>query len=514
MRVLLINPPYSLFPGSNSPRGGLPLGTMYIASILDRAGHEVRILDTLMADVAPRRVGDIVQYGMPWEDIGEALKQFSPQVVGISSVFSAQMDNASHVAQIVKDVDKETLVVTGGNPVSSMADHLLMEDPNIDVAVIGEGEFTMLELADRVEQGSHLDKVNGIAYREGTQIHVNVARPYIENLDDLPFPAYHLVDMEQYFTPKRVYSRATSFSREMSLITSRGCPYNCLFCTAHVHMGKKWRAHSTEYVLRHIEHVIARYHVERLHFEDDCISLNLKRFEEILDGIIAKGLKFQWDLPNGIRVDTLSQRLLEKMRRAGLVGLNMGVESGSQRVLDEVIDKRLRLADVIEAARLCKQTGIRVSAFYIVGFPGETKEEIKETLELALMLRRKYGVGMVLGMTKPFYGTRLYQVARERGLIPERLLPRDFAECEPWGRPLIETEEFTAQELQRMVLEAYKIHHRLAIFDYLRRPWSAFKGMRARPREASRFIRSIAGLAIPAVSESTETLLKVSGVEI
>jgi len=155
---------------------------------------------------------------------------------------------------------------------------------------------------------------------------------------------------------------------------------------------------------------IPNYGVEHIHFEDDNITLNARRFEAILDGMIKKGIKFIWDVPNGIRADRLSLDSLRKMKKAGCVQLIIGVESGDQFILDNIIDKHLCLEDVVQTARMCKQVKIPLGAFYVIGFPGEKKENIQRTLDFGLMLKKKYDVSMVVMVATPLYGTRLYEI--------------------------------------------------------------------------------------------------------
>ena len=173
----------------------------------------------------------------------------------------------------------------GGPHVTLVPKEFLEEAKNVDIAVIGEGEYTMLEIAQAFEGKKQLSQIQGIAYRQNGKVVVNPSRPLIENLDELPYPAYDLVDMEQYLSPKKIGYRSFQ-DRAISMITSRGCPFNCCFCAVHLHMGQKFRAHSAEYVLDHIQYVVDKFKVKNIFFEDDNLTLDIKRFEAICDGII------------------------------------------------------------------------------------------------------------------------------------------------------------------------------------------------------------------------------------
>jgi magnesium-protoporphyrin IX monomethyl ester (oxidative) cyclase len=463
MKALLINPPQTFFPGSARVVVGLPLGIMYIAATLEEHGYETEILDTLIGDFKLQKIGDSKHYGMPLEKIKEKIRQSNTDIVGITNPFTAQVDNAIKVSEIVKDTDTEIPTVVGGPHVVVRATQFLKDAKNVDIAVIGEGEYTMLDIMKYYEGKADISKIQGIAYRKGDTVTLNPKRPFIKNLDKLPFPAYHLVDMKRYLNPKRIRYRSTKYLREISMITSRGCPFNCIFCSIHLHMGKAWRAQSKEYVIRHIEHVVNNYNVEHIHFEDDNLTFNMKRFEGILDGLIEKGVEFSWDTPNGIRADKLTMDILKKIKKTGCTDLTIGVESGDQFILDNVIDKHLRLEDVIKVAKICKELNIPLSAIFVIGFPGEKKENMKRTTEFGLMLFKKYNVYMVLLIATPLYGTRLYKICKEKGYLTQELTPRAFSEATfvGYGIGLIKTEDFTPEEVKRLALDQLRIQWEL-----------------------------------------------------
>lgn len=477
MKILLLNPPQTCFPGSSGVTAGLPLGIMYIAAVLEQEGYDVEILDALIADSPPFREGDATQYGMSWEKIRGEITQRKPDMVGISCPFTTQIDNTIKVSEIVKDIDPGILTIVGGPHTSVRATEFLENAQNVDVAVIGEGEYTMVEIARYFEGKRNLREIQGIAYRKGVDIVSNPKTTFIRNIDELPFPAYHLVDMESYLNPKRIRYRGAQYLRlkGISMITSRGCVYNCVFCSIHLHMGKIWRAHSEEYVTNHIEYVVNNYGVELIHFEDDNLTLNTKRFEGILDRVMGKEIRFSWDVPNGIRADRLSKDLLSKMKKAGCVELTIGVESGDQFILDNVIDKHLRLEDVIELAIMCRQLKIPLAAFYVVGFPGETQGNIQQTIDFALMLKKEYDVYMCIMVATPLYGTRLYEICKDKGYFSRELTPRAFSEGTlGGGAGLIKTEDFAPDEIKKLVLNAISVHARISILRYFRNPKRAF----------------------------------------
>jgi anaerobic magnesium-protoporphyrin IX monomethyl ester cyclase len=299
------------------------------------------------------------------------------------------------------------------------------------------------------------------------------------------------LDMEQYLSPKMIEYRSFQ-SRALSMITSRGCPFNCSFCSVHLHMGKTFRAHSVDYVVDHIEHLVNKYRVKTIYFEDDNLTFDIKRFEAICDKIIEKDIKFQWETPNGVRADYLTLELLKKMKKTGCQSVFVGIESGDQYVLDNIIGKSLKLKNVIKFAEMCKKIGLKTGAFYIIGFPGETKETMRNTVKFALMMKRKYDVGMHLLFATPSYGTRLYAECKEKGYIRGSLTPRAFAEVrQNWGLPLIETENFTAMDVKEIASWAIKENRKISIINYIRYPRKTLKTALNQPNLVGKFIKNL-----------------------
>jgi anaerobic magnesium-protoporphyrin IX monomethyl ester cyclase len=491
MKVLLINPPQQFYPGSDPPAGNLPLGLMYIAAVLDKAGYKAEILDAFMTDFSFLKVGDTIEVGMPYRKIREEIRRRKPDIVGIASPFTCQAENAIRVGDIAKEVDSNILTVVGGPHVTAVPVEFLEEAKNIDIAVIGEGEYTMLDIVKFFEGAKKISDVQGIAYRKDGAVKQNELRPFIEDLDELPYPAYHLVDMEQYLNPRKIEYRSFK-DRAVSMITSRGCPFNCNFCSVHLHMGKKFRAHSVNYVINHVEYVINKFGVKTIFFEDDNLTFDLKRFEAICDKIIEKGIRFNWETPNGIRADYLTLSLLKKMKKSGCQSVFFGIESGDQHVLDNIINKSLNLKEVVKVAKMCKDIGISTAAFYIIGFPGEKKENMLRTVELALRLKKDFDVGMLLHVATPSLGTRLYEECKKKGYIQGELTPRAFAEVrQTRGMPLISTEDFMASEVKEIAAMAVKRYKRLSMINYFKNPWKTLKTALNQPKIVLKFIRNL-----------------------
>jgi magnesium-protoporphyrin IX monomethyl ester (oxidative) cyclase len=429
---------------------------------------------------------------MPYEKIAEEIQQRKPDIVGIAGPFTCQIENALKVAEITKQANPKILTVVGGPHVTTVPQGFLEEAKNVDIAVFGEGEYALLEIAQYFEGKKQLNEILGIAYRQNGKVVVNPKRPFLENLDELPFPAYHLVDMEYYLSNKRIGYRSFQ-DRAISMVTSRGCPFNCCFCAVHLHMGQGFRAHSAEYVLNHIQYVVDKYKVKNIFFEDDNLTLDLKRFEAICDGIIQRKIKIGWETPNGVRADCLNLNLLKKMKRSGCVSVFVGVESGDQQILDKVICKSLDLNRVVEFAKNSRSIGLKTGAFYIIGFPGETKENMQRTVDFALELKRKYDVGMHLFMATPSYGTRLYDECKAKGYLQEDLSWNSFAQArQPKGMPLITTSEFTPQEVKEIAAKALAEYKKLSLMGHLKNPRKALKTAFAQPQLIIKYLKNLA----------------------
>jgi len=408
-----------------------------------------------VSDFEVRRENGVVRYGAPFRKVAEAIERFRPDIVGVSIPFTAQAENGKRIGSICREIDPGIIVVFGGPDPSVRYDRLL-ESGLCDYCAVGEGEDTFREFVERCNAGESPRGIPGLAYLDDGGAVRLTRREFIRDLDRLPLPAYDLVDMESYLENPRLYrNRSHIHRRSMSLITSRGCPYSCVFCSIKLHMGRLYRAHSPEYVLRHIELCVERYGIRNFHFEDDNISLERKRFEAILDGIIERGLDIRWDTPNGIRADSLSRELLDKIKTSGCAQLTIAIESGNQEVLDRVIRKNTSLTTMKEIARHCHELNIRANAFYVIGFPGETISNMRETISLALTLLRECSLLPNLFVATPLYGTELYEICVRDGLIEaEKLSPEKLATAtQVFGNPIIETADFTKGDIIRLLGE-------------------------------------------------------------
>ena len=451
MKVLLINPPARFVKGSSRPRLGIPIGLLSVAGLLEKE-HEVKVYDT-KASLKIERHGNELHFGDSFEAIKDRISRERPDVVGISNPYTVYSETARKVAQTVKDVDRGIKVVAGG-PHATIAPGEFLADNNTDFVVMREGEFPFLYILRHLDGEEKLEKIGNIAYKERGRIRISEKEEFIQDLDSIPFPAYHLVDMEVYF--KGLYPSRTEFtSRSVPVVTSRGCPYKCNFCSIFLHMGRQFRFQSPDYVVRHVKLLVEKYRVELIHFEDDNMTLYKKRFEDILDGWIENGLKFKWDTPNGVRADALNMEMLEKCKLTGCQYLIVGVESGNQNVVNNVVQKQLDLKNVVKAAELCKEAGIPLEAFFIVGFPGETIENMRETFEFAKMLNLKYGVYPTIHVAVPLLNTPLFEECKEKGYFVEDVSPDNLMTAYNRRGGIIQTPDFGPVDIEKL-FDEYK----------------------------------------------------------
>jgi magnesium-protoporphyrin IX monomethyl ester (oxidative) cyclase len=469
LRLALINPPqtYPQHLGAEY-QSYVPVGLAMLGAVAENIGVQVEIVDCLAW--SGRTIhGTSITFGLRAELLRLELEAFEPHIVGIANPFSSFKEDALATARLVKSIDPEIQVILGGIEASlSPGNHdLLSSEPALDILVRGEGEHSLCDLLEHYDLArrsfSGLKHVPGILFRdEHGQVVTTASRPFIANLDDLPFPAYHLLDLERtYANP--FYARLRQRFRGgrcMPIHTSRGCPYSCTFCSVHSQVGKPNRRHTPEYVVRHMRYLMDRYDVRHFHFEDDNLTHHVERACELFEAI--KPLGVSWDTPNGIRADTISPKIAEAMATSGAKSVTIAVESGDQDVLDRIIKKHLDLNDVLQAVTNLAAADIPTLAFFIVGFPGEGQREVQKTLEFAKRLAIEYGVANLLFVATPLPGTPLERECRDKGYFVAPSNNETLLSAIRLNQtPLIATQQFTKAQLfewAKEVLDTPTLH--------------------------------------------------------
>ncbi len=414
MKIVLINPPW-YFADANDKVISQNLAIGYLAAFLKSQNIRVAVIDSLVEGFdnhkkVNRNNKECIQVGLSYSDI---CKRIEPDVthVGITVPFSHLAPICRQLARSIKEYNNKLKVVIGGVFPSTFPEEALTED--IDYVIRGEGEQPLLSLM----KAHKPDEIPGLVYKENGEIHNNGIASSISNLDDIPFPSRDMMPVEKYFSlsPRMACDRKT-----MSIITSRGCPFDCNFCSVHPVYGYKWRARSPSNVLSEIEQAISDYNIEHVEFEDDNLTLDRKRAESIFDGLINLKKNITWSAHNGVRIDTLDRNLVKKMKKSGCTRLNLAIESGNETMLNEM-NKKLSLEKVTEMVRCCCEENIHTIGFLLVGYPGETKESFAETLAFFKKLLDIGLGGIAPFIVNPYPGTKLYESCKRNNYLTKQI---------------------------------------------------------------------------------------------
>ncbi len=417
MKVLLIQS----YTTTDNPDMALtePLGLLSLASYLNYVSSnnvEVSILDlfALGYDKCKKNNGMYVKGISEKNQIVKYLKDFRPNVVGITCNFTAYAQDSLEVAKIVEEFSGDVSIVMGGAHATMEADHILRNHAYIDYIVRGEGEITFYELVNAIENNCGVENIRGISYRkESGEIISNPDRDLIEDLDSLPIIDRKFINVETY---KKINSDALLFAKNnpvATIMTSRGCPFNCIFCSTKIMWRKTWRARNPENILREIEYLVNEYGIKEIAIQDDQFVIDKKRVNEVCELIIQKKLNISFSIPSGTSIWLVDCDLLKKMKQAGFYRLCFPVETGNENTL-KFIKKPVNLVKVKETIRIANKLGYWTQGNFIIGFPYETKEEIMQTIEYAYNSGLDY---VIFFIAKPYAGSEMYEIFRKEGLL-------------------------------------------------------------------------------------------------
>ncbi|MFQ6066723.1 MAG: B12-binding domain-containing radical SAM protein [bacterium] len=437
MKVLVSNPPWPgpgygarsdvRWPHKRSDKFiEYPIYLAYVVAVLEKAGIDVSFID-----------GVVEEMSIPV--FASAVKNNQPDMV-ILECSTPSIDYDLLTVKVLKEKMKNVFIVLVGSHPTFFHENIMRENPQVDAICRGEFDLTVRDLAAALLNGDDLKKVRGITYRDESGIHVNEVRPLIKNLDELPFPARHMVKSDYYRQGTFMGKHSTT------MVTSRGCPYRCIFCLwPGTLYGRKFRARSPENIVDEIEQIVKDHHVDEIYFDDDSFALNRPRLLRICELIQKRRIKVKW-IPQ-CRVSSMDEEVVRAMKRAGCHYIRFGVESGSQKMLD-VMKKGINLGQIKQAFDLCREAGIRTQAFFLLGIPGETPETIRETMEFAKKLRPD---SAQFAVVIPHPGTELYEVCKRKGWLKYEIW-EDFSA----GNCLIETEKLSRRDVERARIEAYR----------------------------------------------------------
>lgn len=464
-RIALIKPPATYADWFDRP----VLGLSYISAVLSEHGFENRIFDAIF-------------WGWSEEELVHRVEAYRPDLIGATAM-THEITSAADIVASLKDRLGNIPAVVGGPHVTALPERTLAEFPVFDYGVYGEGERTAVELMrflfDR-DSASDLRSVQGVVFRDGGEVIVNEPRPFLTpaELEALPYPAFH-----QYYGDDR--NALTDRRSYYVMYTARGCPYHCSFCMRV--LGRKVRAFSPERIVQEIEHGISRYGAHTIDFADEIFLFDRRRTRRVLQLMIERGLpsKIRW---SGLtRANMVSQELIALAKRAGCFHLEMGVESGNDEVLRRV-HKQITVEQAREAVKLIKEQDISLRTCFILGHPHETRETVRDTIDLAVELNADT---IAVGLMVPYPGTEIYEMAK-RGAGGYRLLSEDWSTYDKYGGRSLELEGLPYEELARFqrlaYIKLYMKHFRLfdmlaylwqrkrSLWYFLERKWKAFWG--------------------------------------
>jgi len=458
--ILLISPPFSDY----SKKKGIPLrmphlqiipplGLLYIASSLKEAGFRVKVIDM-----------EVDKIGL--SSLNHFIRKLHPPMIGIGCT-SPLYPIVQQMTRIIKRKDPNIFVVVGG-PHPTIDPHSVLKEPSIDFLIRGEGEITLSELMEAtIDSTKKLADIKGLSYKkDGHQIH-NIDRPLIKDLDTLSFPDRRMLPYKKYFAASAKRNPCTS------IITSRGCPYRCIFCSNIYH---KPRFRSPQNVVDEIEMIIDQLHIRDIEFLDSTFNLKKQLVLDICNEIIKRKLDFFWRCI--CRVDLIDREILRHLKSAGCYLITYGVESGSDRIL-KILKKGISTSQVKYAFKITKEIGVETHGLFMVGIPGETQQEIKETINFSKKLKPDYAQFFI---TTPLPGSKLLELAIKNKWIND-IKEIDYYDFLGVQKPLMKFPSLTQNEINNLHKRA--IQHFFFRFRYI------LMFLAKIMREPRRFIKNI-----------------------
>jgi len=377
------------------------------------------------------------------EELKKSLESLRPRIVGVSCTMNAFADNFHKVTALIKEIYPDALVVAGGHYPSSYPD-LCEQDENVDYFVIGEGELPFEKFVSNV-----------LSRRLPGEKRLNQEKCYLESFDDFPPLEYDKIEVESYLAMRDTSSIGGDQGRTITLVTSRGCPLKCIFCATHNVWDHGFRAQSAENVFNQVVELKEKYNVDTVIFVDDNFILSKQRTKEFCKLLIKHKVNIQW-YPNSVLINALDEEMISLMAQSGCVSLAFAVESGVGRI-QQMIKKRVKLDHCKKMMECMRREGMTIISLFVLGFPGETMEEIKETLRFARELKNDW---YIMQIATPLYGTEMYETCQEEEYLPKQLV-------ETTGIGNISTPEFTSEEIQEILYDQnFKINF-LGNYNYL-----------------------------------------------
>jgi len=418
-----------------------PLGLLNLAAITRESGYETSILDA-------------EALGLDVDTAVEKILNSSPNYVGITAT-TIFIKNAQKIAEKIKQKNKDIKILIGGAHLTALPEKT-MENSSFDIGVIGEGEITLIDLLSALDNNEELDEIRGLIFIKDNHIIKTEPRPLIHDLDILPMPAWDLLpEIKKHY---RAYAQSADKFPSFSVITSRGCIGQCIFCDRAI-FGNQCRAHSAEYVFKMMQTLNENYGIKNIIFEDDLFTIFRERINKLSELIKKNNLEISWSVCS--RVDTVNPEILKEMKQAGCWQILYGIESGSQRVLD-FIKKKITLEQVTKAIKLTKEAGLHAKGFFILGHPTETKESIEQTLNF---IKKSQLDDFSVSFFTPFPGSEIYTAIHAYGEVDE-----DWDKMNAF-EPVFIPNGFTKKQLYSYSKRAYRSFYfkPKVMFNYIKR---------------------------------------------
>lgn len=436
MQLSLISPP-QVFSKSQVTAGVVPpLGILYLASYLKQFNIDVKVIDSVgnkFSQYSTYR--NIILRGMTFQEIIDEIPE-NTHLIGISTLYSLTHLIIKELIHLIKLRFPDKKIVLGGAHPTVLPEFIL-QDTDADIIVIGEGELTLLDLCQNL---TNYQNVHGIVYKKDGKIYFTPPRGLISDINTLPFPDYGSINIKNYFKAAEPHGCSAS-GCWTTILSSRGCPYNCTFCTTPKIWHRRWRVRSAENIIREMIELNKKYGVTDFHFEDENMGLNKKWMHEFCDLLITEKLNFSWQPSNGLRVETLlDPGLIEKMKISGCSLVVFSLESASTRVRNAIIKKSLDIANIEKAVSLANKVGVKSTCYFILGLPGEHLDEAKTTIKFANYLARKGLDEPVISLFSMLPGCELFDEFYKQGKIQldsnffqELLIQGDLASFKSWS---------------------------------------------------------------------------------
>jgi magnesium-protoporphyrin IX monomethyl ester (oxidative) cyclase len=486
-KVLLLFPPAYTIKSARDINPLPPIGIGMLASILEKNNYQVGILDCLVRgwdqEEETQANKDIVRVGMTDDQIEEYIKEFKPDVVGVSCMFSVQHKVYPQIFAAIKSANANIITVAGGAHVTVCSKEVL-EDPNCDYVITGESEESLVDFLEVLQGRKTFESVDGLGWvKENSDYVINPKVKWIEDLDSLPFPAYHLIGLEQYFGLES--SHGIRHEKEYApIVTSRGCPAKCTFCSANKMFGYKFRTRSAQNVLDELWFLKKTYGIKEIMFEDDNVTASRKHCTELFQKMIDQKIDLRWDTPNGVGMWTLTDDIIDLMKEAGCVKINFPIESGDQEILKNVIKKPLDLKRTKNLFKRCQDIGLDYGTFLVVGMPGEKIEDIWTSFKFCAEVG---SYSPHVSVATPYPGTELYEQCKENDYFS-----RDYALDGLFiSSFMLKTPDWSENDLRKVLLQGKLYLKFRQVVDRPSDAWYLVKQLVSQPRKIFSYLKRI-----------------------